>query len=111
MDTKVPRRLSPHRHRHARGRPSEPTTPTGRTVFSEEAWQRVTRVLRLSARESEILQAVFEDHKESCIAANLGISSHTVHTHLERIYRKLHVSSRVALVVRVFAAYLSKPSG
>ena len=81
--------------------------PIGRSVFSAEAWRRVTGMLALSARESEILQAVFEDQKEYCIAANLGISSHTVHTHLERIYRKLHVSSRVELVVRVFAAYLS----
>jgi DNA-binding NarL/FixJ family response regulator len=87
-----------------------PPRPLGRSVFSEDAWQRVTSVLALSARESEILQAVFEDQKECCIAANLGISSHTVHTHLERIYRKLHVSSRVELVVRVFAEYLSKPS-
>jgi DNA-binding NarL/FixJ family response regulator len=84
--------------------------PTGRTVLSEEDWQHVTSVLALSAREAEILQAVFEDQKECCIAANLGISSHTVHTHLERIYRKLHVSSRVGLVVRVFAEYLSKHS-
>jgi DNA-binding CsgD family transcriptional regulator len=77
-------------------------------LFSEEAWQRVTSVLALSARESEILQGIFEDQKESCIAANLGISSHTVHTHLERLYRKLRVTSRVGLVVRVFAEYLSK---
>ena len=70
----------------------------------------MTGVLALSGRESEILQAVFDDQKESCIAANLGISAHTVHTHLERIYRKLHVSSRVELVVRVFAAYLSTRS-
>jgi DNA-binding CsgD family transcriptional regulator len=70
----------------------------------------VTRVLALSARESDIVKAVFEDQKEYCIAANLGISSHTVHTHLERIYRKLHVSSRVALVVRVFTEYLSTRS-
>jgi DNA-binding NarL/FixJ family response regulator len=103
---------SPNRPREIRGRriwdAREPTPHIGRTIFSDEAWQRVTSVLTLSARESEILQAVFDDQKESCIAANLGISSHTVHTHLERIYRKLHVSSRVELVVRVFAEYLSK---
>jgi DNA-binding NarL/FixJ family response regulator len=114
MDSTLPRRPSLHRHRHVRGHSiwngGEPTPPLGRAVFSEEAWQRVTHVLALSARESQILQGVFEDQKECCIAANLGISSHTVHTHLERIYRKLHVSSRVALVVRVFAEYLSKHS-
>jgi DNA-binding NarL/FixJ family response regulator len=86
----------------------DPTPHIGRTIFSDQTWERVTSVLALSVRESEILKAVFEDQKESCIAANLGISSHTVHTHLERIYRKLRVSSRVELVVRIFAEYLSK---
>jgi DNA-binding NarL/FixJ family response regulator len=114
MDTTLPQRPSPRRHRPVRARAiwngGKPAPPVGRSVFSAEAWQRVTNVLALSGRESQILQAVFEDQKERCIAANLGISSHTVHTHLERIYRKLHVSSRVELVVRVFAEYLSKPS-
>lgn len=114
MTSRPHRSSSPHRYRDVRGRPiwsgGEPTPHIGRTVFSEAAWQRVTSVLALSARESEILQAVFEDQKEYCIAANLGISSHTVHTHLERLYRKLPVSSRVELVVRVFAEYLSKHS-
>jgi DNA-binding NarL/FixJ family response regulator len=114
MDTTLPHRPSSRLHRQVRARPirkgGKPAPPVGRRVFSEEAWQRMTSVLALSGRESEILQAVFEDQKECCIAANLGISSHTVHTHFERIYRKLHVSSRVELVVRVFAEYLSKSS-
>jgi DNA-binding CsgD family transcriptional regulator len=86
----------------------DPTPHIGRTICSDQTWERGTSVLALSVREAEILKAVFEDQKESCIAANLGISSHTVHTHLERIYRKLRVSSRVELVVRIFAEYLSK---
>ena len=102
---------SPDRDRDSPERPTwnegQSSPRIGRTLFSDEAWRRVAGLLALSARESEILQAVFEDQKEYCIAVNLGISSHTVHTHLERIYRKLHVSSRVELVVRVFAAYLS----
>jgi Bacterial regulatory proteins, luxR family len=37
----------------------------------------------------------------------LGISSHTVHTHLERLYHKLAVGSRAALISRIFVEYLS----
>lgn len=51
--------------------------------------------------EVGILHAVFDDHKQSTIAVNLGVSTHTAHTHLERLYRKLSVSSRVALVARL----------
>jgi DNA-binding CsgD family transcriptional regulator len=114
MGARPQRSSSSRRHRDIRIRPTrdpgEPAPRLGRTVFSEDAWARLSSVLALSARESEILKAVFEDQKESCIAANLRISSHTVHTHIERIYRKLRVSSRVELVVRVFAEYLSKHS-
>jgi len=53
------------------------------------------------------VQAVFDDQNESRIARSLGISAHTVHTHIERVYRKLGVSSRVTLVVRVFVEHLS----
>lgn len=51
--------------------------------------------------------AVFDDEKERCIGAALSISPHTVHSYLERIYLKLGVASRCALVVRVLAAYLA----
>lgn len=86
------------------------STPSGRSVFSDDMWRQITDVLRLSRRESEILKAVFDDQQESSIAAHLGISTHTVHTHLERVYRKLSVSSRVGLVVRVVGVCLSSPT-
>ena len=35
------------------------------------------------------------------MGVNLGISPHTVHTHLERLYRKLGVGSRVALTTKI----------
>jgi len=123
MGTKVRRRAAARRSRDPRTRtiassisPSAAlhvpvvdasSNPAGCSVFSDDAWRHLARVLRLSGRELEILQAVFDDQKESTIAADLGISTHTVHTHLERLYRKLRVSSRVALVVRVIAEHLS----
>lgn len=55
--------------------------------------------LKLSPRETEIARAVVEGKGEHGISLQLGISSHTVHTHLERLYRKLRVNSRAELVV------------
>jgi DNA-binding CsgD family transcriptional regulator len=60
----------------------------------------------LSLREAQIVLAMFDDQKESAMASDLGISPHTVHTHIDRLYRKLSVSSRVALVLRIFVEYL-----
>lgn len=76
--------------------------------MSSDAWREIAATLRLSRREAEILQALFDDAKESSIAADLGISAHTVHSHIERLYRKLQVSSRVTLVVRVFNEYVTR---
>jgi DNA-binding NarL/FixJ family response regulator len=77
-------------------------------MFSDSIWRLLAGSLELSQREFQILQAVFDDQKESAIAANLSISSHTVHTHLERLYHKLGVTSRVTLVTRVFVEYLTR---
>jgi DNA-binding CsgD family transcriptional regulator len=76
-------------------------------MFSNETWCRLTGSLGLSQREFQIVQTLFDDQKESVIADHLGISPHTVHTHIERLYRKVGVASRVALVRRVFVEYLS----
>jgi DNA-binding CsgD family transcriptional regulator len=80
--------------------------PSGGSLFSENIWRVLAGSLKLSQRESQILPAVFDDQNESTIAVSLGISPHTVHTHLERLYRKLGVTSRVSLVTRVFVEYL-----
>jgi DNA-binding CsgD family transcriptional regulator len=63
--------------------------------------------LRLSAREVQMVQGIFDDQKEANIAFTLAISPHTVNTYLQRLYAKLHVSSRPQLIVRVIAEYLT----
>jgi DNA-binding NarL/FixJ family response regulator len=47
----------------------------------------------LSNREKEILQSLANGNSYKLIAAELSISSETVHSHVKRIYQKLHVSS------------------
>jgi len=74
---------------------------TSQLLFTDEAWHRIALAFALSPRELEIVRQIFDDHKEAAIAQALGISPHTVHTYLARVYHKLHVTSRVQLVVRV----------
>jgi len=54
----------------------------------------------LSPREQEIVRMVAEGHPNKVIAEVLNISSWTVGTHLRRIFGKLGVSSRAAMVAR-----------
>lgn len=79
----------------------------GSDLLSVSQWDSIARRLRFSRRETEVVRYIFEGLKESAIAYHLGISAHTVHTHIERIYRKIGVGSRCGLLTRVFAAYLS----
>jgi len=80
---------------------------TGRELMSSAAWRDLAHALNLSPREACIVQSVFDDRSELAIAHELGISSHTVHTHFERLYHKLGVASRVELVVRIVAEHLA----
>ena len=54
--------------------------------------------LQLSPREQEIARMVADGHPNKVIAAVLNISPWTVATHLRRIFGKLGVGSRAAMV-------------
>ena len=79
----------------------------GRSLIPSGTWFSLARMLRLSSREMQIVQNVFDDRKLDSIAFELGISPHTVDTYFHRLYTKLHVSSRPQLILRVMAGYLA----
>jgi DNA-binding CsgD family transcriptional regulator len=78
----------------------------GRCLFGQDVWFSIAERLSLSGRELQMAQGVFDDKKECLIAQELGISPHTAHTHLERLYHKLRVKSRVELIVRLAECHL-----
>jgi DNA-binding NarL/FixJ family response regulator len=86
---------------------AKPIVHRDRSILPHDAWEVIANSLRISDRELQIIQEIFDDRKESAIADDLTISVHTVHTHLERLYRKLGVSTRVGLVVCILSEYLS----
>jgi DNA-binding CsgD family transcriptional regulator len=82
---------------------------TGQAVFVPGEWRSLASCLGLSPRECGVVRAVFDGDSEKRTAERLGLSPHTVHTYLWRIYRKLRVQSREELLVRVFAEFRSLP--
>jgi DNA-binding CsgD family transcriptional regulator len=76
-------------------------------LLTEPAWKKIEQRLRLSEREIQIARSVLYDRTENLIARELGISPHTVHTHIERMHIKLGVRSRPALVTRILCEFLS----
>jgi DNA-binding CsgD family transcriptional regulator len=73
---------------------------------------RMPRLLRtrvqLSPREEEIVRMVAKGHPNKVIADVLSISSWTVCTHLRRIFAKLGVGSRAAMVAQLLEAGIMK---
>lgn len=60
------------------------------------------RPLRLSPRERQIAVLVAQGFPTKAIALRLGISIWTVSTHLRRLFARFGVSSRAAMVARLF---------
>jgi DNA-binding CsgD family transcriptional regulator len=52
----------------------------------------------LSPGERRVLQGLIDGRKPEKIAADLGLSRHTIRTHLQNIYAKLDVHSQVEAV-------------
>ena len=73
----------------------------GASLLSDHAWLEIGRTLGITKRELQIVQSVFDNLTEERIAKRFKISSHTVHMHLNRLFKKLSVTSRTELVLRI----------
>jgi LuxR family transcriptional regulator of spore coat protein len=62
--------------------------------------------MRLTDREQEVAKLLFEDYTRPTIARRIGCSRETVRAHIDRIYEKLAVQSRVQFVLRLVRAHL-----
>jgi DNA-binding CsgD family transcriptional regulator len=71
-----------------------------RYVLVRQPSAKAARV-SLSPREHEIVRMVAQGHPNKVIAGVLNISGWTVCTHLRRIFAKLNVGTRAAMVARL----------
>jgi two-component system NarL family response regulator len=53
----------------------------------------------LTRREQDILRGLAEGLTSKRLAEKLGLSPHTVRSHIKRIYEKLHVHSKLEAVL------------
>jgi DNA-binding NarL/FixJ family response regulator len=60
----------------------------------------------LSAREQDVLRSFAAGASVSATASHLGITDHTVQTHLKNAMRRLNVRTRLAAVVMALRAGL-----
>jgi DNA-binding NarL/FixJ family response regulator len=76
-------------------------------MFPPEAWRQIARNLGFSGRELQIVRATFDDQTESAMATDLRISASTIHTHIERLHRKLSIRDRPQLLLRVVQEFMT----
>jgi DNA-binding CsgD family transcriptional regulator len=58
------------------------------------------RVESLTRRQADIIELIADGYTDKELAQHLGISSSTLRTYLDRLFRRYEVHSRAALVAR-----------
>jgi DNA-binding NarL/FixJ family response regulator len=89
-----------------RGSQRYPCLSNGAVAFSSQTWREIQRGLKLSAREIQIVQGIFDNKLEYTIANELGVSVNTIRTELRRLRHKLNAADRVSVVLRVIEEFL-----
>jgi DNA-binding NarL/FixJ family response regulator len=85
---------------HTLERGGSPMSPKiARKVIREFQSEGVDEQYLLSHRETEIVKEVESGLTYKDIATRLGISPHTVHTHIKNIYEKLHAKDRQGALI------------
>jgi DNA-binding CsgD family transcriptional regulator len=76
------------------------TMGSGGTITGEVAASADTGKPRLTNRETQVLRLLAKGCTYSRVAERLGMSTHTVGSHVKNSYRKLDVHSAAAAVMR-----------
>ena len=87
-----------------------PMTPevAGRVVRMFREHRPPDRSYELTPHELRLLKLLMEGHNYKTAAADLGVTTHTISFHLQRIYEKLHVHSKTEAVAKALQDRLLK---
>ena len=73
----------------------------GKLLISEDEWQKIASMVKLTARECLVCRFIFEGNTRKEVAARMEISTRTVRHYLESVHAKLCVNGRVGVVLRL----------
>ncbi|HVT82110.1 MAG TPA: LuxR C-terminal-related transcriptional regulator [Phycisphaerae bacterium] len=97
------------RHQGVGSRPTP--TPLTDPSFSPAELARITEALRLTNRQSAVLEHLLQAKGDKQIAASVGITIATVRMHLRHMYLKHGLNDRAGLILRAFAVLRSRSQG
>ncbi|QEG23570.1 response regulator transcription factor [Mariniblastus fucicola] len=73
----------------------------GSEMLTQKQWTITSEKFRLTNRERQVCQRLFEGMTRNQVAEELGIKPRTVRHYMEHIHEKLDVSNRVGVVLRI----------
>ena len=78
-----------------------------RCPLPDGAWRAVGAAPGLSPRQIQVAKGFLDGLDEAAIGAAIGIADSTVHSHVQRRYRKIGARSRSAALLRMFAVFVA----
>ena len=69
-------------------------------LLNQKQWSYVQNRYNLTPRERQVAELVCKGLRNGSIAKHLHIKPGTVKTHTRNIYRKVHVKSKIAMLLR-----------
>ena len=69
-------------------------------LLNEKQWSYVQNRYNLTPRERQVAELICQGLNNGSIAKDLRIRPGTVKTHTRNIYRKIHVKSKIAMLLR-----------
>ena len=69
-------------------------------LLNDRQWSYVQSRYDLTPRERQIAELICQGHRNGKIATVLSIKPGTVKTHTRNIYRKVHVKSKIAMLLK-----------
>jgi DNA-binding CsgD family transcriptional regulator len=70
------------------------------TLFNDDQWRIVREKYHMTPREIEIAKLICRGLSNEDIADSVKIKYGTVKTHIRNIYRRIHVKSKVGMLLR-----------
>lgn len=73
------------------------------SFLSADAWQHIVAELHLSPQQARIVALILQGKQDKEIAAELHLNRYTIRTYLRRVFDRVELEDRMALVLRIFA--------
>jgi len=74
-------------------------------MFSADEWRDLSKRMGLSPRQTQVARLICRGHRNHELAEAIGIKPDTVRMHRRELFKKLRITDRVGVPVRLILAW------